>query len=352
MVLPRLAREVYGVLAPETRSLGVLLVPTEDEDEPAPLLVYSMTCMPGISLTDFRKNSPGRSASAVRSQRAILVRDFARFLSLGWMNRRPGGVDLPFKGRLGGSLRSRLEMMRERLPLRFRPDVDEVLRHLNRIEALPWVLTHGDVVPDNIMVEASGGHRGTGWWPGTLRGMLDWAESEYLPFGIGLYGAEELFGQVVPHWGGTLGGTNTSKSRFAYYPEAGDLRRLFWQELENAIPALATDRQLRATVEQARVLGVLLWHGFAFDDGDINRVVEDGRDDDEIQKLDMFLFGTDHPVMTSNADLRVATARSEKDEARRQSVKQPAVSVTVTEAGKNVPKGWLNVRQRISKIIL
>lgn len=385
--LALLAREVYGVLAPETRFLGVLPVPSSDGSlEPSePLAVYSMTCMPGVSLTDFRRNAPlgGRSAGEVRLQRAILVRDFARFLSLGWTNRlppppppprRPASREganhpnqdpnqtptpLPFRGRLAGSLRPRLEALRDKLPPRFRPVAADVLRDLARVEALPWVLTHGDVVPDNVMVEPGGSaghhhhHRGTGWWPGTLRGLLDWAESEYLPFGVGLYGAEELLGQNVRQWGAPdCDGRQQQqpRSRFAYYPEAGDLRRLFWQELEGAVPPLATDRELRAAVEQARVLGILLWHGFAFDDGKIDRVVEEGRDEAEVQRLDMFLFGSDHPLARGDADLRVVMA-AEK-EGRRKEAKKPLVTVAETEAEKEGTKGRGYLSRRISNMIL
>ncbi|KAH8902544.1 hypothetical protein BR93DRAFT_972609 [Coniochaeta sp. PMI_546] len=336
--LALLAREVYGVLAPETRFLGVLPIPSDGQQTFEPLFVYSMTCMPGVSLTDFRRNVPSRSAGEVRLQRAILVRDFARFLSLGWKNRQPSGLGkagLPFQGRLAGSLRLRLEMMRDKLPPRFRPIVVDVLKDLDRIEALPWVLTHGDVVSDNVMVEGNGGHRGTG--------------CEYLPFGIGLYGAEELFGQSVRSWDGR--GADGPQSRFAYYPEAGDLRRLFWQELEGAIPPLATDLELRGTVEQARLLGILLWHGFAFDDGRIDRVVQEERDEAEVQRLDMFLFGTNHPLTRGDAEFRIATA-GEKD-GRREEVKKPLVTVAETETEKKGAKrrGGYLIR-RISSMIL
>ncbi|KAB5517423.1 hypothetical protein GE09DRAFT_1157631 [Coniochaeta sp. 2T2.1] len=260
-----------------------------------------MSLTPGIPLTTFRLIPP-RSAGEVHLQRANLMRDFARFLAVGWENRLPAGVDvlsdLPFRGKLGSSLRQRLEKMRDELPVRFKPVVLDVLKSLPEIEALPWVLTHGDFVSDNIMVEPplpsssseSYRNRSTGHWPGSLRGLIDWAESEYLPFGICLYGAEELLGQTVRTWDPTA---KEEKSRFAYYPSAGDLRRLFWHEMEVAVPPLARDKELRGTVEQARLLGILLWHGFAFDDGAIDRVVEEGRDRDEVQRLDMFLFGTD-----------------------------------------------------------
>lgn len=37
-------------------------------------------------------------------------------------------------------------------------------------------------------------------------------------------------------------------------------------------------------------------YGIAFDDGALNRVVEPGRDDEELQKLDLFLSGSNRSV--------------------------------------------------------
>jgi hypothetical protein len=231
-----------------------------------------------------------------------------------------------------------MEMMREKLPSRFRVVVEDVAAGMTGIEALPWILTHGDVVADNIMVEPLGGHRGTGWQPGTLRGMLDWAESEYLPFGVGLYGVEELLGQDVRIYEGH----GKARDKFAYYPEVGDLRRMFWQELEGAVPAFGTDRELRAAVERARLLGILLWRGFAFDDGKIDRVVQENRDEGEVQRLDMFLFGTDDPEMHEMVSSEI--------ESRAKRAKESGATVTVSEKNE-APKRW-NLTRRISSMLM
>jgi hypothetical protein len=232
-------------------------------------------------------------------------------------------------------------MMKDILPQRFRPVVEEVLGDLPTIEMLPWVLTHGDVSPDNLMVEGrsrSGRHRGTGWRPGSFRGLLDWAESEYLPFGVGFYGVEELLGQSVRHWHPGEQSDSVARSRFAYYPSAESLRRLFWDELQSAIPTLVSNRGFRTAVEQARLLGILLWHGFAFDDGKLDRVVEEGRDDEEIQKLDLFLFGTDHPAMLSSNVSRGSTATYTTTDSKHQ--RRLLNADPDPESGAKVEKGW------------
>ncbi|SPQ22400.1 cfbc40a4-3bd3-4805-b172-c5698e3d5822 [Thermothielavioides terrestris] len=247
------------------------------------------------------------------------------------------------KRRVGRSLRARLALLREGLPARFGPVVREVQGALACIagvaevagvpggaggaggageevvggdggdggggDSLPWAVTHGDLVGagvGNVMVEmdrCSGGAKDCCAGVVRLTGLVDWAEGEYLPFGVGLYGLEELLGRMVPVAG-------TGRRRFEYYPCAERLRAAFWEELEAAVPELVEDAVLRARVEKARLLGLLLWYGIAFDDGALNRVVRPGRDDEELQKLDLFLLGKDHD---RDAD---AAAEAEEDAGR------------------------------------
>ncbi|KAI4596983.1 hypothetical protein KJ359_004893 [Pestalotiopsis sp. 9143b] len=137
------------------------------------------------------------------------------------------------------------------------------------LEQLPWALTHGDLIPSNILVDSE---------TGSIVGLLDWAEAEWLPFGVGLYGLEELLGEEVD-------------GEFTYFPEARKLRHLFWSQLLSHVPELRANPQLLSTVKEAQILGVLLWHGIAFDDGRLDRVVEKGTDDAEISRLDATLLG-------------------------------------------------------------
>ena len=128
-----------------------------------------------------------------------------------------------------------------------------------------------------------------------ITGLLDWAESEPLPFGILLYGLEELLGRSVSVGGGDIpdidlhGGQYPPQgSVFEYLDGAEALRELFWEELLVLVPSLK-DVGFRDRVEWARVAGILLWHGFAWDDGRLDRVVEEGKDDEEVQRLGVML---------------------------------------------------------------
>ncbi|KAI0871472.1 hypothetical protein GGS24DRAFT_58476 [Hypoxylon argillaceum] len=256
--MTRTACHIFKQLAPETEYLGQL--------EGTDLHVFAMRKLPGISLADYR------AMSGTRSTREQIVRDFAQLQAVAWRHARRPEELLGEKRTVGSSLTSRLELMSASLPISFRRIASSILGDISEIEALPWVFTHGDFLASNIMVspQDSGG----------LKGLLDWAEAEWLPFGIGMYGLEELLGE------------DSQTGRFVYYPEATYLRDLFWKQLMLLIPELSRDTKSVILVKKAQKLGVLLWHGIAFDDGNLNRVVEEGKDDREIQRLTMFLSPT------------------------------------------------------------
>ncbi|KAI3400917.1 hypothetical protein diail_1124 [Diaporthe ilicicola] len=300
------AENTYGSLAPQTKFLDLLDVAMScpnDEcgdsshqrhvDEAvviddgyyksaASLHVYSLSRIPGLSVAELRDSRAQSSWSqaVIRRQREDVIRNFARFIVIGWKSARrvPDPTVSSIRGRVGGSIRWRLREMRAHLPQRFQPAVKDVLERLDVIESLPWVLTHGDVVPANMMVRESSGALGGL----DLTGFLDWAEAEYLPFGVGLYGLEALLGEPA------------GNGRFTYYPEAGELRKAFWLDLEAEIPELGIESgsdSFRRTVEAAQALGVLLWHGIAFDNGRLDRVVDERNPEDaeEVRILDLFL---------------------------------------------------------------
>ena len=176
-------------------------------------------------------------------------------------------------GRVGSTLRARLGRLRTGLPGRFRGVVERVAAGMDGIEALPWVLTHGDLGAGNVLVvvvvEGQGRDqdqgRARGWGRKMRRsevdekgrkkkkeeeeeeirlsGLVDWAEGEYLPFGVGLYGVEEVL------WAVTAGDA----------AGVAGLRGVFWEELEGAMPELRRGGAMREAVENARLLGLLLW---------------------------------------------------------------------------------------------
>lgn len=300
------AEHIYGSLAPQTKLLDVMDIPTsfspddasgdshrQPEDEAVviddgcykshvSLYVYSLSRIPGQSVTELSASWVRSSlpATVIRRQREGVISEFARFIAIGWKSARSASdpaVSI-LRGRVGGSIRWRLQKMLDHLPSRFQPAVKSILERLDDIESLPWVLTHGDVVPDNMMVRKA---QNASSKEVALSGFLDWAEAEYLPFGIGIYGLEALLGE------------SDHDGRFDYYPEAKELREHFWLKLESEIPDLrlqTRSKSLKRNIETAHALGVLLWHGIAFDDGRLDRVVDEEKSEDaeEVRMLNLF----------------------------------------------------------------
>ncbi|KAI0834766.1 hypothetical protein F5Y06DRAFT_147771 [Hypoxylon sp. FL0890] len=254
--IAKAACDVFGSLAPETEFLGEL--------EGTGLYAFSMRRMPGISLADLRAET---KLSHAKPQREQIVRDFAKLQAASWAHARTK-ESIQEKRTVGSSIRWRLELMAHKLPARFRGIAKSVLSSLPEIEALPWVLSHGDFLPSNIMVHPRSGK---------LLGLIDWTEGEFLPFGVGMYGLQELLGE-------------DKDGHFVYYPEAKYLQKLFWTELISSLPELSRDARHLALIRKAQVLGILLWHGIAFDNGKLDRAVEEGKDDGEIERLDAFLL--------------------------------------------------------------
>ncbi|KND94927.1 putative very-long-chain (3R)-3-hydroxyacyl-CoA dehydratase [Tolypocladium ophioglossoides CBS 100239] len=272
MDICRDAKAVLAGLAPTTRYLGPMDgIPVRRRH--ARLHVYLQDRLPGVSLASFREHSTGTHGEKHRRR---LVEDMAHVFAVSYHRRRrlhrhgSQESDALVKGNIGNSLRWRLDMMKGLPGEQLAHHVSAVKRHMQTIEQLPWCLTHGDLVPSNILVDAETGH---------LTGLVDWAEGEWLPLGTGLYGLEELLGH------------ETAGKGFQYFDDHEELRQAFWDRflyLCGDGSVLGTELRLKE-VRLARKMGIMLWRGLAFDDGRIDRVVQAGRDDAELHKLQLFL---------------------------------------------------------------
>lgn len=126
-----MARAVYGLQAPRTMHIATLA---------SGLLVYELERLEGISFAEFRAS--GVMASQSFEGRSELCKDFAVFLSKSWHFR-----DQPLTlGVVGQSIMPRLDSLSRELPPRFRRTTRNLIDKVRHIEALPWVITHGDVV--------------------------------------------------------------------------------------------------------------------------------------------------------------------------------------------------------------
>lgn len=280
-------KSIYGEFAPATTYLGevegvsIQQVPDADVKPSVMMHIYLHQRIRGIPLSEFRKRKKGCRADDDKIFKRRLMSGLAKVFALGFHGRQLSRgmegmlpADAMTKGRVGESIRWRLSLLNGLPEKDLLAHVSEAQAQLDVVEASNWCVTHGDLLPGNMMVDAETGH---------LTGLIDWAEAEWLPFGMALYGVEEVLGEDRP----------CSEGGFRYYHDHEELRRLFWGEFLSFIGRDGTRSgyrfQLLREAEAARKLGILLWRGIAFDDGKMDRVVEIGRDDSEIQKLRLFL---------------------------------------------------------------
>jgi len=165
----------------------------------------------------------------------------------------------------------KLSLLTSTLPSRFTAVAFHAQKELGQLfdHRYPQVLTHGDLSPMNILVSTT---------TGRVTGIIDWAEAGVLPFGLALYGLENLLGYMGP------GGWN-------YFEIRNELEQRFWNRFWGCI----TDAQgppeasTRHTVTIARQVGVLLQYGFVWEKGISERAVTE-KDIGSLAYLDAFLL--------------------------------------------------------------
>lgn len=262
--LTRVAKAIYGEYAPITLILGHFNFLAHGE-----LQITLQTCVPGSPYSRLHLSAHRLEGNdLIRHKR--LVTSFADFIARGWTQGRSSPYQRCLTGKVGVNLAHRLRLLSCHLPDdRLRKIAYEALKSLHRLDSLPVVLTHGDTIPSNIVVNTT---------THSIEGFIDWAEAEWLPFGMCLYGLEHLLGYV-----------SADGMRFVYYSSSQALRRHFWLELNKRILVGDTETDPGPAINLARDIGVLLWYGFAWDDGAIDRVISGRHDLTELMYLQTFL---------------------------------------------------------------
>lgn len=160
--------------------------------------------------------------------------------------------------------REKLDLLSRVLPSRFKECIDRVTAGLSLLFAstYPLVLTHDDLCEMNIFVDPDTGH---------LTGIIDWADAKILPFGISLWGLENILGYM-------------DSRGWHYYSNHHELQDLFWQTFQEGAGGLSeADRQ---AIWVARMAGSFLRYGFVWEDGVREKPVEDP--DSALRYLDVF----------------------------------------------------------------
>ena len=262
------AKSTYDHYAPDTR----LLLPLSHSwygSSVAGFRAYQMELVEGVPYKSIAPDHVDLSEAEFKNQ-VKLVEGFANFIARGWPSL---GVPQSYcDGKVGSIIPEKLKELGQKLPsTQLRAVANSTSKSLDSLDLLPIVLNHGDVLPSNIMVDPV---------TFTLVGLVDWAEAEHLPFGTCLYGFENFLGYMaVP---------GSRHPEFVYYNRAPEVRLHFWRRLRSLIPTLQSSDH-RDAIILAKKIGTLLWYGFAWDDGAIDRVVNEQDDLDELTYLKAFL---------------------------------------------------------------
>ncbi|KAJ4291742.1 hypothetical protein N0V90_009637 [Kalmusia sp. IMI 367209] len=265
------ARKTYGELAPQIRELQCVL--------PGNLMAFEMERLMGVPLSEVQVEA------AVWERQVILQLGLSPQTSPKILGTQHGGPPSPSElthglfiryiradtpteglwleqhctGRVGREIIPKLRKLAEHLPDDFlRARARSTLRDLLATTQYPVALNHGDLIPSNVLVDRES-------WEVT--GLVDWAEAEWLPFGTCIYGLEHLLGCLEIR--------ENSKPWWNYRSGSDRLREVFWDVLECEKPELV------GNLEEVRVMrdvGVLLWYGYAWDEGRIDRVVNEVND--------------------------------------------------------------------------
>lgn len=95
----------------------------------------------------------------------------------------------------------------------------------------------------NILVDPGTGH---------ITWVIDWAEARICPFGVSLWGLENVLGHM-------------NSQGWHYHPHHHSLRDLFWQTFETDVGGVSEED--KQSVQIARMAGLFLRYGFAWADG-------------------------------------------------------------------------------------
>lgn len=291
----------------QTSALGKTTT-TDQPKQHRKLLIYEMDLLPGTPYTRLQPQTEKLDPDTYQRQ-LRLVRCFAHFVARGHPSFPRSSSSSPpspppspspttttttpshpatMTGKVGSRLTWKLSRLVQELPsAALRAHAAAALAALHRVRTLlPVVLNHGDLCASNLLVDARGFE---------LKGVVDWAEAEELPFGTCLYGLEYLLGYLATtrevgreRDGGGRRGRGRGRE-WVYYECAASLRRTFWDALEEEVPGLGESKEMREAVRLARAVGVLLWYGYAWDEGRIDRVVDWENDEVECVCLEAFL---------------------------------------------------------------
>jgi hypothetical protein len=186
-----------------------------------------------------------------------------RFFAESWRHAQPRSPQVIEAVSL--DFRRRLDILSRSLPPRFAEILRELCLALPIIfsKTYPFVLTHDDLCEMNIFVDPDSGN---------INGIIDWADAKVLPFGISLWGLENILGYM-------------DSKGWHYYDKYRNLETLFWRTFEDIAGPLSDHN--KEIIRITRMIGFVFRYGFTWDDGVRERPV--GGSDSSLIYLDAYI---------------------------------------------------------------
>ncbi len=153
-------------------------------------------------------------------------------------------------------LEQKLKLLSRSLPSRFAKTMLQLSNDVEKLftNSYPLVLTHDDLCEMNILVDPQTGH---------IKGIIDWADAKIQPFGLALWGVENVLGYM-------------DSKGWHYFSNHEQLEQLFWTVFEDEIGAGTITAEDRERIQLARLVGIALRHGFTWDEGIGQRPISEG----------------------------------------------------------------------------
>ena len=193
-----------------------------------------------------------------------------RFFAASWKHSQTRSLDVVEA--IHHNYQQKFDLLSRTLAFRFMGNLTKVRAELPLLftSTYPLVLSHDDLCEMNIFVDPNTGH---------LTGIIDWAEARILPFGIALWGFENILGYM-------------DSQGWHYYSNHHKLENLFWQTFEEIVGGVSeADRQ---AIRVARMAGFFLRYGFVWEDG--VREIPVKEPDSDLRYLDAFCTIGDRTV--------------------------------------------------------
>lgn len=230
--------------------------------------VYVMDRIQGVTYIEARTgfDSLVDISEDMRLWQNNVVIDFARFFALSWKN--PIVQEEQRTRYCRDDIERKLGLLSVSLPSRFAAIMHQLSYHTGELFScsFPLVLTHDDLCEMNILVDPK---------TGQIAGIIDWANAKIQPFGLALWGVENVLGYM-------------DGDGWHYFSNHQQLIALFWAVFEDEVGAGRVTTDDKERIRLARLVGIALRYGFQWDGAGVQRPILES--DTSMKYLDAFLY--------------------------------------------------------------